>query len=47
MTDFASIPKGDLSYIIETLDKHLTPRRYQLFVFGSRSEKHPVKAIVT
>ncbi len=39
MTDFPNIPKGDLSYLIETLDKHLTPESYQLFVFGSRSQE--------
>jgi len=43
MTNFANIPKDDLSYIIETLDKHLTPESYQLFVFGSRSQEAPCK----
>ena len=44
MTDFANITKNDLSYIIETLDKHLTLGRYQLFVFGSRSRETPCKS---
>jgi len=43
MTNFANIPKDDLSYIIETLNKHLTPGGYQLFVFGSRSQETPCK----
>jgi len=43
MTDFANIPKGDLIYITETLDKHLTPGSYQLFVFDSRSLNTPCK----
>ena len=43
MTNFANIPKDDLSYIIETLNKHLTPGGYQLFVFGPRSQETPCK----
>jgi len=43
MTNFANIPKDDLSYIIETLNKHLTLGSYQLFVFGSRSQETPCK----
>jgi len=43
MTNFANIPKDDLSYIIETLNKHLALGSYQLFVFGSRSQETPCK----
>ncbi len=43
MTNLANTPKDDLSYIIETLDKHLAPESYQLFVFGSRSQEAPCK----
>jgi len=41
MTNFANIHKDDLSYIIETLNKHPAPGGYQLFVFGSRSQETP------
>ncbi len=43
MTNFANIPKGDLLFIVQTLNKHLKHDGYRLFVFGSRSQKAPCK----
>jgi len=43
MTNFANTPKDDLSYIIESLNKHPTLGSYQLLVFDSRSQATPCK----